>query len=467
MFATKQKTFLKGKDTTKALMRRVLIALVPIILFAWIKNGIYPALSKSYKVTLYDLVKPLIIILTPCIITCLIEGIYYRYIKKVSSFKKAIKEHYSILPGLFLGLILPINTPLYIVIIGAIFTTVVGKLIFGGFSNNIFNPALLGRLFIIFCFGSTIGSYNSVVDTVSSATPLSILSTNSYMIPNDYPYSLLDLFIGFKPGCLGEVSSLLCLISFIYLTFTKTIKYRITLSYIGSVFLITLIAGLFGGQDIAYPLYHIFTGGLMFGAVFMATDPITSPVGKYNQYIYGLCLGLLTCFIRFFTSYPEGVLTSILIMNLFVSLINNMTILIPIIKKAIIIGGIILSSVLIYFITDKLTPVQNLSNNMIVQRIEQGNKVDYVLENKGFSSNIKLNLTIDNDYITYIEVVSENDSYYNLIENDDYLNKFKTNISNISGVDTVASATITSNSIKKMVTSAVTDYKNTKGGIYE
>ena len=464
MFDNKKRNYLKSKDNTNKIMNRVIIALIPIILFAWIRNGIYPALSNKYTLSIYDMFKPLLVIVTPVLITCLVEGLYYRYIKKVSNIKKAIKEHYSILPGLFLGLIVPINTPIYVLILGAIFTTIIGKLIFGGFSNNIFNPALLGRLFIIFCFGiliTTNGGYSIIVDTISSPTSLSILASNNYLLPSNFPYSLTDLFLGLKPGCLGEVSIVLCLISFIYLTITKTIKYKITITYILTVFIITLLVGINLDQPFTYAIYHILSGGLFFGAIFMATDPITSPTGGINQIIYGICLGLLTCFIRLFTAYPEGVLTSILIMNLFVGIINNLTIYSNRIKLIIILILIGLASSLVYYSSIKLQPVTKEDSSIISKEVIN-NKTVYELSKKGFRGNIVLKVEISNNYISNIEVLEQSEDYYEIVKEANYLNQFKTSIENISDIDTVTGATVTSNTIKTLVIEAIEDYKGDK-----
>lgn len=461
MFDVTKRNYLKSTDTTNKIMKRVIISLIPIMLFAWIKNGVYPFFSGKYDASFYDLIKPLLVMIVPIITTVLTEFIHFKYILKEENIKIALKESYAILPGLLLGLIVPINTPLYILILGSIFAIVIGKIAFGGFSYNIFNPALLGRLFIIFAYSSIIASnlgYISVVDTTSSATPLSMMANNSYIVNEEFSYSLVDLFFGFYPGCLGEVSVFLCICAFIYLTTTKTIKHRIPIAYISTVFIITLVVGLLNSQSLAYPLYHIMSGGLFFGAIFMATDPVTSPISNYAQIIYGICLGILTCIFRFLTVYPEGVLTSILTMNLIVGLINYFSIKTKNNKKIVWIGLTLLSIIAIVLINFTMYVEEVEEVNYIEEKEVTSDGVRYVITKRGFSSDITIELTIKSDKITKIEVLSQNDSYYATIEELNYVNEFKTNVNNISDIDTVSSVTKTSTTIKDIVLIAVYDY---------
>lgn len=461
MFDITKRNYLKSKDTTNKIMQRVIISLIPIIVFAWFKNGIYPFFIDKYDTNFYDLIKPLLVMFIPAFITVLVEFIHFKYILKEIDVKKALNESYAILPGLFLGLIIPINTPLYIIVLGAIFSIIVGKIAFGGFSYNIFNPALLGRLFIIFTYSSVIVSnsgYLSAVDTISSATPLSMLSSESYLINESFSYSIFDLFFGLHPGCLGEVSVFLCIIAFLYLTFTKTIKYRISLAYIFTVYLISLVVGLINSQSLFYPLYQIMSGGLFFGAVFMATDPVTSPITNYAQIIYGICLGILTCIFRFLTIYPEGVLTSILTMNLIVGLINHFSIKTIKFKNIVWLGLIVISILVIVFINFSIEIIEEEELNYIEEKEITSNGVKYIVTKRGFSSDITIELIIDNNKITKIEVISQNDSYYSMIEEENYLNKFITDITLVEEIDTIASVTKTSTTIKDIVLIAVYDY---------
>ena len=331
-FIVKDGPFLKSKDTTKKMMLNLLIALLPIAFFNIYKNGIIP--YQNNKISFISIFYPLLFVLIPTITSCLVETLYgFIFLKKrKKDILKFIVNSFSIFPGLFLGLILPINTPISIVILGAVVATVIGKLVYGGFGNNIFNPALIGRLFVISTYAIVIsgagGYLNSYeVDTISSSTPLSNanviegIGTYETLVS---PYgNLLNFFIGTIPGAVGETSALLCLLAFIYLTVTKTIKWKIPLTYVTIVFVMTYIIGSINNLGIWYPLFQILSGGLMFGAVFMATDPVTSPTTPVGQVLYGLFLGILTVVFRYLTPYPEGVLTSILTMNMFVFILDR------------------------------------------------------------------------------------------------------------------------------------------------
>ena len=240
--------FIKDNNTTKKMMNHLLIALTPIILFAFIKNGLLPY-KKGYT-NLFGMFYPIIFILIHTISTFLFEIIFGLITKK--KIKDLIKNSYSIFPGLFLGLILPLNTPITIVILGALVSSIIGKMLFGGFGKNIFNPALVGRLFIIAIFASTImskGGYLNPyeIDTITTSTPL----TNASIVEGIGTYEtlvkpygrLLNMFIGNIPGALGETSALLCLLAFVYLTYFKVIKWRIPATYILTVFAITYVIG--------------------------------------------------------------------------------------------------------------------------------------------------------------------------------------------------------------------------------
>ncbi|MDD2181192.1 MAG: RnfABCDGE type electron transport complex subunit D, partial [Bacilli bacterium] len=293
--------FVKDKNSTSKIMRHLLIALLPIILFSFFKNGILPYLNN--KVTILGMLYPLIFLILGPIFTFVIELFYVKiFLKKDSDeLKKYMKSSFSIFPGLFLALVLPINTPISILFFGAIMATVVGKMLFGGFGHNVFNPALIGYLFVILIYGPTIaanGGYLNALemDAVSTATPLSNIATVEGIGTYETlvkPYgSLYNFFIGTIPGTIGETSTVICLLAFAYLAFFKIIKWKIPVVYIATVFSMTYIIGSFNDLGIWYPLFQVMSGGLMFGAIFMATDPVTSPTTPIGQILYGLFLGI-------------------------------------------------------------------------------------------------------------------------------------------------------------------------------
>lgn len=320
--------FIKDNNRTKKMMNHLLIALTPIILFAFIKNGLLPY-KKGYT-NLYGMIYPLIFILVPTISAFLFEIIFGLITRK--KIKYLINNNYSIFQGLFLGLILPLNTPLLIVVLGTLVSSIIEKIIFRVSRKNIFNPALVGRLFIITIFAATITSNGGYlnpyeINTITTSTPL----TNASVVNGIGTYEtlvkpygrLLNMFIGNIPGSVGETSTLLCLLAFIYLTYFKVIKWKIPVTYILTVFAITYVIGGSNDLGIWYPLFQIFTGGLMFGAVFMATDPVTSPTTPIGQILYGIFLGILTVIFRYLTPFPEGTMISILIMNMLVMVLDN------------------------------------------------------------------------------------------------------------------------------------------------
>lgn len=461
--------FIKSENSTNKMMSRVIIALFPIIIFSFYKNGIL-----CYDGTnIYTLFKPLIIIGFSTLCTFLFETVYL-YLTKDKKLIDLIRDNYSYMPGLFLGLILPINTPLPIIMVGAFISVFIGKVLFGGFGENIFNPALIGRLFIITMYALTISDFGgylntSELDSIASATPLSNASlvegigTYEELVQ---PYGSLKYFaLGFIPGCLGETSKILIILAFIYLTITKTIKWRIPVFYVSTVFLSTLGIGLINGVGIWYPLFEVLSGGLLFGAVFMATDPVTSPVTKKGQIIYGISLGLLTVTLRYLTSYPEAVLTSILTMNMLVYLIDDMIIEREYRKKKIVLPIILLVLSLIgitYYIGNKFTKASIDTNYEIVSKEKKNSTTTYVVTQVGYSSKLKLEIVIKNDEIISIKYLEANDSFFNKIIDSKYNETLINNQKDLKNCDTISGATISSTAVKKAIINTLKDYRGEK-----
>lgn len=465
---------IKSNFNTSKMMRHLLIALLPIIIFSIYKNGYLPY-SNGYG-TSYDAFKPLILIITGIFTSLISEILFIKFIMKKDNIhlKEHLKYSYAIFPGLFLALIVPINTPISIMIIGSIFATIIGKMLFGGFGYNIFNPALTGYLFISSTYLSTItnlgGYLNKMeVDVISGATPLSNLQTLNHINTYDKIVSsfgsLKDFFLGFIPGSIGETSALLCFIGLIYLIITKTIKWKIPVIYISTVFVLTGFIGLYNGLGIWYPLFHILSGGLMFGAVFMATDPVTSPTTPFGQIIYALLLGLFTVVFRFLTSYPEGVLTSILTLNMLVFVIDRIGIKARFSKKKIYISLtiiLIIMSLTTFYISTNVNKDDKKDDTFSVLNIEtKGNNTIYTVSHKGFHGPIEIALTFDQktNKIKEIEVLKQSEDVWTQIENNDYLNKLISNQNNLDDLDTISGATITSNYLKQLVIKTI-DYYN-------
>lgn len=240
----------------------------------------------------------------------------------------------AILTGLLLGFNLPSNLPIWIIIIGALFAIGVAKMTFGGLGNNLFNPALVGRAALLVAFPAqmttwpAIGQHTSYLDAATGATPLAIMQeaikTGDASLLEKLP-SALDLLIGNHPegaGAVGEICAFALLLGLAYMLWKKIVTWHIPVSIIGTVF---VFAGIMHLVHPAYadPFSVIFSGGLMLGAIFMATDYVTSPMTAKGQLIYGVCIGFLTVVIRYWGAYPEGMSFAILIMNAFTPLINN------------------------------------------------------------------------------------------------------------------------------------------------
>lgn len=458
--------FIRSKDNTSKIMNRLLISLLPLILFSFYKNGIVPFIND--KVGILGLFYPIIFILIGLVTSFIVEVIYALIFKR-NSFKVYIQESYSIFPGLFLAMILPLNVPIYMLIIGTVVATV-SKLVSGGFGKNLFNPALVGYLFLVllFSFNFSTETYFSKyeLDTLSSATPLTNEALATGIGTYDElvkPYgSLLNFFIGTIPGSLAETSALLCLIGFLYLAFTRTIKWKIPVTYITTVFIITYVIGAYLDQGLYYPLFHILSGGLMFGAIYMATDPVTSTITPVGQILQGIFLGIITVFFRFIGT--EGVAFSILIMNLFVPLFDNIGCKsrFNIVKSIwlFLIAWILVIILCLYFaLTNKVGDID--PDFKIISKDKSGNKTTYVVTQKGYNGNIKGEITFEGDKIVSFEILShrETKAKYELIIQEEYLGKIVTSQDELDNLDTISGATITTNALKKMVNNTIKDYK--------
>lgn len=449
--------FIKQKTTTSKIMRNFLIAILPIIIFAIYKNGYLPY-REGYDVNPFY---PLIFILTGALSTFLFE-LVFTYIKDK---KIKIKDTYSIIPGLILALILPINTPISILIFGSFMASIFGKMLFGGFGQNVFNPAGIGRLFVISSYAMMLGDFKNPIeiDTISSATPLS----NAFMEPVIGTYETLvepfgglcNIVLGFYPGAYGETCSLLIMVSLLFLTLTKTIKWRIPVTYITTVLISTQIIG--GINDLGhwYSILQICSGGLLFGATFMATDPVTSPVTKKGQYIYGLCLGILTIILRYLSPYPEGVLTSILFMNMLVIIIDKIGIK-P--KYCSVYLLIIFAFSLSVFIGYRFKNIKTETdpNYQILDIQKFDNKITYTATQIGYMGPIKAEIIIKDGEVLEYNILEQTESYYQKILDANYVDKLLNEQETLKEVDTVSGATVSSTALKKLLLNTLDGYNN-------
>jgi Na+-translocating ferredoxin:NAD+ oxidoreductase subunit D len=304
-----------AKDTTRKLMLGVIIALAP-------------ALAAS----IYYFGWGAIIVTLTSVISCLVfEYLIQKFILKGPT---TITDGSAIVTGLLLAFNVPSNLPVFIIIIGSLVAIGVAKMTFGGLGNNPFNPALVGRVFLLISFPVQMTSWpvpsgfqTGYTDAVTGATPLGILKEgikNGEAVSKlmDQVPSHMQMFYGHMGGSMGEVAAAALLIGLAYLLIRKIITWHIPVSVIGSVAIFTTILWLVNPEKNADPVFHLLTGGILLGAIFMATDYVTSPMEPKAMIIYGIGIGVLTVIIRVYGAYPEGVSFAILIMNAFVPLMN-------------------------------------------------------------------------------------------------------------------------------------------------
>ena len=291
---------IRSNEDTRSIMLDVIIALLPAM--GW---SIYCFGIKALVLTLVS------------VVSCVFFEWAYRKLMKKSCM---VGDLSAVVTGILLSFVCPVDLPWWVIIIGAFFSIVVVKQLYGGIGCNFLNPALAGRAFLLASYATWMTSWaipQIRPDVTSAATPMAIMKegTEEAFTTLMSNYSIGDMFLGKVGGSLGEVSALCLLVGGVYLLIRKVISWQIPVAYIGTVAILTLIAAPAGIDNVQYMLYNVFGGGLMLGAIFMATDYATSPVTKLGQAIFGIGCGLLTVFIRRFGSYPEGVCYSIMIMN--------------------------------------------------------------------------------------------------------------------------------------------------------
>ena len=304
-----------GKDNTKSLMRDVVIALLPTVAVS-----IYCFGLSALKLALVG------------VLACVaVEYVIAKFMLKT---KVTICDYSAVITGLLLALNVPINTPWWVVVIGSIVAIGVAKMTFGGLGQNLFNPALVGRVFLLISFPVIMTDWSTpesmfgfAFDGVSGATPLGIvkeglaqgMSLSQIYAEHNFSYSQM-LFT--RIGSAGEISAIALLLGFVYLLVRSVIRPHITLSIWGTVFVFSGILWLCNPEQFTDPIFNLLTGGMLLGSIFMATDYVTSPMEPKGMVIFGIGIGIITILIREFGAYPEGISFAILIMNATVPLIN-------------------------------------------------------------------------------------------------------------------------------------------------
>lgn len=276
---------IRDRETVPGIMKGVLLALVPAIIaatliFGWIS----------------------LVLIAVCAAACILTEFFWMLLR----YKEAgyiVQDFSAALTGVLLALTLPPTTPIWMAILGSVVAITIGKQIFGGLGFNIFNPALIGRAFLTMSFPVAMTDW--VLDGQTTATPL-----------EGAPASYLELFLGNIGGSLGETSALALLLGAAYLLYRQLIDWRLPAGYLGAVLVLALVIG----ED---PLFHLMAGGLLLGAIFMLTDPVTSPLTRRGRWVYAVAAGILVFMIRVWGDAPGGVLYSILIMNMAVPLLDR------------------------------------------------------------------------------------------------------------------------------------------------
>ena len=304
-----------GPESTQRIMLDVIIALVPAMLVSILASG-------------WSVLMLILVGVASCVLT---EFAVQKYLLKRPV---TVSDLSAVVTGCLLALNLPPNSPWWLIVIGSIVAIGVAKMSFGGLGQNIFNPALVGRVFLLVSFPVLMtswddgGSFFGIVDAFSGATPLGAVKeglkngmTLSQIPADDLTFSQQFFFnLG---GSAGELSAIALILGLIYLLCRHVIKATIPVTILCTVFVISGIFWLANPERFTNPVFNVFTGGLLLGAIFMATDYVTSPMTTKGQIIFGIGIGLITVFVRYFGSYPEGVSFAILIMNCTVPLLNK------------------------------------------------------------------------------------------------------------------------------------------------
>ena len=297
-----------GSNDTRRMMGDVLIALVPALIVAALVYGLQSIVVTAFSVA-------------SCV---LVEWFVQKFMLKGPS---TLGNLSAVVTGVLLGFNLPANIPLGLVAIAAVVAIGIGKMTYGGLGKNLFNPALVGRVFLLVAFPVAMTSFPEAAGAVSGATPLAMAKEAIKAgVPAVAVMQSVDLgamSLGMKSGSLGEVSVVALLLGFVWLLVRRVISWHIPVCVLGSMALFSTIAWVCNPAEYMSPMFHLLSGGAVLGAVYMATDYVTSPMTKKGMVIYGVGIGVITMLIRLWGPYPEGMSFAILIMNSVVPLIDK------------------------------------------------------------------------------------------------------------------------------------------------
>ncbi len=297
-----------GSNDTRRMMGDVLIALLPALVVSVLVYGLQAFVVVAFSVA--------------CCV--LVEWFVQKFIFKKPS---SLGDLSAIVTGVLLGFNMPANMPLGLIAIGAVVAIGVAKMTYGGLGKNLFNPALVARVFLLVAFPVAMTTFPEAAGAVSGATPLALAKESLKAgVPVSEVMQSVDLAsmsLGMKSGSLGEISVVALLLGFAWLLFRRVISWHIPVCVLGTMALFSTITWICAPQDYMSPLFHLLSGGAVLGAVFMATDYVTSPMTKKGMVVYGVGIGVITMLIRLWGPYPEGMSFAILIMNSVVPLIDK------------------------------------------------------------------------------------------------------------------------------------------------
>ncbi|PKM87589.1 MAG: NADH:ubiquinone oxidoreductase subunit RnfD [Firmicutes bacterium HGW-Firmicutes-10] len=488
----------RDTQSTKGIMFELTLALLAVFVFAL--AFYYVEYGMSYVIHALGLMA------TSVLVAAIVEVLWCVFLKK--DFKKHLSASFPWVTAIILVLMVPISTTYYAMAFGSFFAIFFAKLLFGGFGHNIFNPAAAGRAAMLTSFAAAV-----TVDMTTGPTPISSIANLGWIVTDQTVLGellaqfggLQGLLVGWYPGGIGETSALLIIVLGVYLAFRKVLDWRAPVFYVGTVFVLATVIALVRGLGIWYPLYHILAGGLLFGAVFMLTDPVTNPTSATGRMIFAIGCGIITMLIRVQANLPGGVLYSILIMNMFTPTIERLTDgwqIQKMKKYAISIASLSLTGILLFvFIANIMVPVVpkepepevpvitlgdpiGIFSNAtatatpeLTNTVTDGNVVTYTVSSKGYAVleggyegakpnvfEVKIdtaeNKIVSVKYITFSDTKGIGDK----VDSDTFLDQFKgLSIDDESiSVDSVSGATITSVSAARAVRFAIETLK--KGG---
>lgn len=481
---------LKQKQSTLDIMEMLLGAISLLIIFSIAYHFVANGIDYATKALLIYVVSVIVAIVVDYGCTKIFSKEYSKQQFKLNNILSPL------VTSLLFALTLPIGTPLYVVALGSFFAIVFGKALFGGFGYNIFNPALVGRVMVQLSFGSKLVTYlGSGTDAVSSPSPLTTLASSSWLNISALPIN--DMLLGFYPGALGETCTVLIVLLGVLLAIKNVIDWRIPAFYLGTVAIISFGVGIVIGINPFYNvLLNLSLGGVMFGAVFMATDPVTSPVAPISKIIFAIALGFITMLIRIKGNYPEGVLFAILLLNTCTPLIDSIVLgktndsaikkILIIITSVTLMTGTV--SGIAYTINKNVEveePGGNVEEVEDISLLEYANG-EYIIQVKGYGGNAKpmqIGITIADNQCTnlrFIKYNGETPEYgENLITsgigyglNDaalEFYNKVistPSTLEEINSVDTVTGATYTATAIIDAIKMAFELAPTIDGDIY-